>query len=231
MPHRYPSARKAIALLCVIFCAAFAVSQQPATGAPSFGSFAGGPDTINLANLNTHLSIPIFHRAGRGIPFDYSLTYDSLIWVPTPSGSSAAWVPQNELGMAQLHGGAATGWVKWTNLDDTPCTSDFNGYIYHDPNGGLHPFKSTVVHVYYYFHGTGCPLSSQHIPYSGSANDNSGYYLSPGRYGTTTVLSRGGVKLVAPVSMLLGSGSLTDSNGNVLTVNYTSSTQVNTKLL
>jgi hypothetical protein len=30
---------------------------QVPTGAPPFGSFGGGPDTINLANLNVHWDI------------------------------------------------------------------------------------------------------------------------------------------------------------------------------
>src|ERR1041384_1854178 len=55
-------------------------AQGPPTGTPPFGSFGGRPDVINLANLNAHLSIPILHKAGRGLNFVYDLTYDSSVW-------------------------------------------------------------------------------------------------------------------------------------------------------
>src|ERR1022692_1956253 len=70
--------------------------NPPTTGLPPLGSFAGGPfDTVNLANLNTHFSIPVFSRPGVGIPFSYSLSYDSLVWVPVPGGQ---WQPVSNWG-------------------------------------------------------------------------------------------------------------------------------------
>src|SRR5437016_4265827 len=77
----------------------FSAAQQPTTGLPPLGSFAGGPfDTLNLANLDVHFSIPIFSRSGRGIPFSFALSYDSLVWVPLGSQSSTSWVPVNNWG-------------------------------------------------------------------------------------------------------------------------------------
>ena len=66
-------------------------SGQVATGTPAFGSYGGGPfDTVNLGNLNVHFSIPILHKAGRGMPFNYDLSYDSSVWtsgsVPMATG-------------------------------------------------------------------------------------------------------------------------------------------------
>ena len=53
---------------------------QVATGTPPYGSFGGGPfDTVNLGNLNVNFVIPVFHKAGRGTPFTYDLSYDSSI--------------------------------------------------------------------------------------------------------------------------------------------------------
>src|ERR1700734_803588 len=49
-------------------------------GTPNFGSFSGGPDVINDANLNIHYSVPVFSRAGVGIPFSYSLSVDNGVW-------------------------------------------------------------------------------------------------------------------------------------------------------
>ena len=62
---------------------------QPTTGIPPFQSFGGGPDVINLGNLNVHLSVPVFSRAGRGIPFSYALAYDSSVW----SVAGSLWLP------------------------------------------------------------------------------------------------------------------------------------------
>src|ERR1700691_3852392 len=84
------------ALICVLLfiVAACSLAQQPATGLPPLGSFAGGPfDTVNLANLDVHFSIPVFGRPGRGIPLSYSLGYDSLIWVPATSSGAPDWTP------------------------------------------------------------------------------------------------------------------------------------------
>ena len=67
---------------------------QVATGTPPFGSFSGGPfDVVNSANLNVHIAIPIFARAGRGLPFNYALSYDSSVWFPTAVSGVQTWQP------------------------------------------------------------------------------------------------------------------------------------------
>src|SRR5438270_10461400 len=67
-------------------------SAQVSTGLPPFGSLGGGPfDTVNLGNLNVHFSIPVLHKAGRGIPFTYDLSYDSSVWTPVMSGGITQW--------------------------------------------------------------------------------------------------------------------------------------------
>ena len=46
-----------------------------AVGLPPFGTFSGGPfDFVNNANLNVHFEIPVVNKAGRGLPFVYTLT-------------------------------------------------------------------------------------------------------------------------------------------------------------
>src|SRR5580698_9390229 len=78
-------------------------SAQVITGTPPFGSFGGGPvDTINLANLNAHISIPVLQKAGRGIPFNYNITYDSSIWTPSSASGSLAWEPADAFGWAAV---------------------------------------------------------------------------------------------------------------------------------
>jgi hypothetical protein len=66
---------------------------QPATGTYPYGSFTGGPDAINLGNLNAKLTIPIVNKAGRGQNFVYDLTYDSSVWYPVGSTGSQSWQP------------------------------------------------------------------------------------------------------------------------------------------
>ena len=69
-----------IPLVMIIALAVTSASAQVQTGTPPFGSFGGGPDVINLANLNAHWTIPLLHKPGRGTNFDYDLTYDSSVW-------------------------------------------------------------------------------------------------------------------------------------------------------
>ena len=78
----------------LLLIAAFATSPasaQVATGTPPFGSFGGGPDVINLANLNAHITIPVLHKAGRGTNFTYDLSFDSSVWYPVTSGGTTSW--------------------------------------------------------------------------------------------------------------------------------------------
>src|SRR5260370_22846105 len=82
----------AVLILSVAFIVLSAENADgQATGTPPFGSFAGGPDGINLADINVHWDFPVFARAGRGIPFNYTLSFDNSVsrvmtragWDPT----------------------------------------------------------------------------------------------------------------------------------------------------
>src|SRR5712692_8110541 len=89
--------RRPFLLLVLLFVALapFNTSAQVQTGTPPFGSFSGGPDVVNLANLNDHWTIPVLHKPGRGTNFTYDLGYDSSVWVPVTSGSTKIWQPVN----------------------------------------------------------------------------------------------------------------------------------------
>jgi len=53
---------------------------QSITGLSPFAPLAGGgAEIVNLADLNVHLSIPVVHKAGRGMDFNYVLNYDSTV--------------------------------------------------------------------------------------------------------------------------------------------------------
>jgi hypothetical protein len=76
-------------LLLVLACEIPSFGQVP-TGTPPMSSLSGGPDVVNLANLNTHIAIPILSKSGRGLPFTFNLTHDSSIWYPvTASGTTS----------------------------------------------------------------------------------------------------------------------------------------------
>ena len=72
-------------LLMAVLLAAAPSFAQVATGLPPYGSFSGGPfDTVNNANLDVHFAIPVVQKAGRGLPFNYLLSYDSSVWGTRP---------------------------------------------------------------------------------------------------------------------------------------------------
>src|SRR6516225_5859763 len=107
---------RATCALIVLYLTVFAsisASQTPSTtGQPSFGSFGGGPDVINLSNLNFHLTVPVLQKSGRNsLDFVYDLGYDSLVWVPTPSGSTTSWQPQTNWGWGNGSMNLITGYV------------------------------------------------------------------------------------------------------------------------
>jgi RHS repeat-associated protein len=80
--------------LLVLLLLAPAASAQVATATPPFGSFAGGPDIINVGNNNAHWSFPILNKPGRGTNFFYQLAYDSSAWFP----SGGTWLPVTNWG-------------------------------------------------------------------------------------------------------------------------------------
>src|SRR5678815_407923 len=80
-------------VLVLVLTSGVAVAQL-ATGTPRFGSFGGGPfDTVDLADLNVHFEIPVVSKAGRGMPFTYSLSYDSTVWYPVGVSGNQNWQP------------------------------------------------------------------------------------------------------------------------------------------
>lgn len=82
--------RAPLILLLSIF-AVVAVAQVN-SGSTPFASIGGGPfDAVNLGSLNASFSIPIVHKAGRGLSFNYDLNYNSSIWYPVGQSGSQSW--------------------------------------------------------------------------------------------------------------------------------------------
>jgi RHS repeat-associated protein len=216
----------AVACLLVVIAlgCAFSASAQVATGTPPFGSFGGGPDVINLANLNGHLTVPVLSKAGRGMPFTYNLIYDSSVWTPVTSGSTTTWQPVANWGWGattQVATGILTATV--TDVQECYCTHNGNLYLcghaytwsnwaYLDKFGVSHPFTG----VTYTETTTACGAQNPQI--SSTATDGSGYSLvAQGSSGTVT--ARGGTIVLPQTNVGNGSATRTDSNGNQISVN------------
>lgn len=202
-------------------------SAAPAPPAYSSGSLApfstltNGPiDSINLANLNINLSVPIMNKAGRGLPFGFLYTYDGAIytnngfaWVPT--SSSWGWSPQLS---------ASTGYLTYT-VSEVPCSyQDTNSYSFQysqwafvDGNGTSHPFDFASPPT---DGNSSCNLSPTDA--GGAASDNSGYYLTvtggtgPTSLPVATVGEPDGLSVTPPLGSTIGAGTTEDTNGNTI---------------
>jgi len=208
-----------------------AFSQSPATGFPPFGSFQSNSfDTVNLQNLNVHFDIPVYQKAGRGVPFRYVFGYDSSIWsfhVTNIGGKTGSyWYPVSKTWgwHVQPMGLISYGIVSRFCGVNLP---NYNGYdfIYIDPEGTSHSFPKEFA--------TTC------IPSSGSiaAIDGSGYTLVANVSTNPIqayVVSPSGIVRNAPIcsacdgfsTPATGPGSIVDSNGNEISMdasgtNYT----------
>lgn len=201
---------RALSLVGLLSIFTGVASAQVATGAPPLGSFGGGPiDAINLANLNAHIDIPVLHKAGRGLPFDYDITYDSSIWTPVTSGSSKTWEPAGSFGWSAPQQGYVTkqgeaylGWC-YTGGVKTGTTIEW-AFTYIDSMGTPHSFPG---YEYYYSGSCGSGWS----PWTSTAKDGSGYVLQIASSGLTTVTATNGV--------LVNTSSIyrVDTNGNEIT--------------
>src|SRR5579863_6191631 len=85
--------RIALLALALVSLTSASSDAQVKTGTPPFGSFGGGPDVINLANLNAHWTVPIISKPGRGTDFTYSLGYDTSVWYPVGASGHQTWQP------------------------------------------------------------------------------------------------------------------------------------------
>jgi RHS repeat-associated protein len=141
------TSRSLFFLIVLAITAGIASAQTPpATGTPAFGSFAGGPDVINLANLNDHWTIPVLHKPGRGMNFTYDLNYDSSVWYPLTSNGTTTWQPVQNWGWsAQTQG--STGFLEYslTQSCNGSCTLTWSNYVYFDAFGTLHQFTGTIT--------------------------------------------------------------------------------------
>jgi len=179
-----------ISLLILFLAFALPASAQfPATGTPASGSFSGGPDVINVGNLNAHLDIPIIRKPGRGANFNYDLTYDSSVWYPAGSSGSQSWLlflNSTPLGWQGFNGAEPGGIVYTLSIGysdpHSPCSVtqySYSNFSYWDSTGTPHPFSFFGEWLDGSGQG-GCPPTGPMpaAPWTGVATDGSGYSLS-----------------------------------------------------
>jgi len=191
---------------------------QVQTGTPPFGSYGGGPDIINLANLNAHLTIPIVQKAGRGTNFTYYLNFDSSVWYPVGSSGSQTWQPNGLPATAQYGSSAGhtyfqTVRVQCPNPNYPPTLPKtlpswyFTNYVYVDVYGVGHPFNIT-------WENDGCQVTGA---VQALATDGSGYTMSVDVNANVTVTPRSGGLFVPATASGTGAATTTDANGNEIT--------------
>jgi RHS repeat-associated protein len=208
-------------LFVAILLAAQAASGQVATGTPPFGSFSGGPDIVNNANLNAHLQVPVLAKAGRGLPFHYTLSYDSSVWYPSSASGTNTWTPLSNWGWMYITS-AALGEVtyKWSQgscfdkLGNIYYYDIYSNWVYYDPLSAPHPLAGswevsdkTVV-------APKCTTGGPPYSTQATVSDGSGYTLAVSAAPAATAYSRSGHIVSAPLQSNSGSGSHTDTNGN-----------------
>jgi RHS repeat-associated protein len=225
-----------IPLPLLLFAALAYSSLFAQTGNPPFATVSGGSvDSINLSALNTHVEIPVFGKAGRGLPFSYAINVDTSIWQTSVNVGTGAksWLPLANFGWRGLTE-SFIGYVSYTQTQTTCNASPFNattkytGFTYHDSRGGSH-FGGNMVD------STGCFGGPHDIEH---ALDGSGYILDVTLSGSSIsvkVYTPSGSTIIAPLQAQndpnifvyptpVGSGTITDSNGNQLSVSAVGTT-------
>jgi RHS repeat-associated protein len=195
-----------IAILLVAPLSLYAQNTGP--GLPPFGSFTqGGFDTINNQNLNVIFSIPLISSAGRRMPLNLSLTYNSLVfqnyestWLPAPPYGQWGWFTP---------GG---GYVSYTTLTTvTKCglnwgnQTRYYNYTYTDMFGTVHAIPSiSIVHF--------CNATWSGT-FTGTTTDNTGFYVDASKAPPyATVTTPNGAQALNALD------NVADTNGNYITV-------------
>jgi hypothetical protein len=191
---------------------------QTTTGMPPFGSFGGGPDVINVANLNAHLSIPILHKKGRMTDFGYNLAYDTSVWYPSISGSTTVWTSVANFGWtAETQAYKGTGYITFSKGTAKCYDSQTRQFYFVGEMWGFSYWDSFGTPHYFYTGVLGGCNGSQTATVT--AGDGSGYTLNAdaGSY-SAWIVTAAGQTVYPPLNTNTGSAGYTDRTGNKLTV-------------
>ena len=139
-------------VLCVLSVRTAFAQGGSASPTRQFRAYGGGPEVVDLMNLDVHWDIPVIHRSGRGTDFDYSLSYDSSIWSQATSSGTTSWQPVALWGWPGATQGA-TGSVGYSAHIDG-CYGDngqywywteYSDYYFVDSRGVTHNFPNVVI--------------------------------------------------------------------------------------
>lgn len=199
-------------------------AAQTTPGTPPFQSFSPGPvDVVNVATGNTHVTIPIFHKDGRGLPIDISLTYDTGLWAGPGAWSTPTYPSQwfgwylEPIGFAALSGSEVT-CLQYGQNGQVSGAAGLATYSGFDPGGTPHPSAASVISAW----GT-CPYNGQYnftayVP--GVATDGSGYTITPAPSNVVVLTDKHGRQVsITSLNTLFAPGTETDTNGNQVSVN------------
>jgi RHS repeat-associated protein len=207
----------ATALICCSPC-----RGQVGIGTPAYGTFGGGPDVINLGNLNSHITVPMVNKPGRGLPLVFNLSYDSSVWYPALVNGTTTWQPVSDWGWASVNAtlGSASYQTSFSNSCAAGNYTEYFGWSYQDPLGVVHPFPGSPG----VYSNPNCGTD----PVTWTATDGSGYtlkvYAVPNTSPQTfqiTATSSSGQQISTNLQNVSGPGSIEDRNGNFISVSST----------
>jgi RHS repeat-associated protein len=208
--------------ILVAVATSFSVAQVQ-TGTPPFGTFGGGPEALNLANLNASFTIPVLHKPGRGgLDFVHDLTYDTSVWYPQYDGNSVLrWYPTNNMGWGDIAQSIAGVLTRDLVSSSVQCGTgkgvlkrEWKNWKYRDRFGTVHSFAGEAVNT------KACNIDDPpDIEDLDATADGYSLHVS-GSNGSASVTSATGIRYVPPI----GSGGsspvfVTDLNGNQITIN------------
>ena len=212
------SCPRALAVGLLILLCSCPSRPQATTGMPPFNSFGGGPDVINLANLNAHLSVPILHKQGRMTDFGYNLAYDTSVWYPSISGSTTVWTAVANFGWtAETQAYKGTGYITFSKGTEKCYDSQTRQFYFIGEMWGFYYWDSFGTPHYFYTGVVGGCNGSQTATVT--AGDGSGYTLNAdaGSF-SAWIVTAAGQTVYPPLNTKTGSAGYTDRNGNQLTV-------------
>ena len=212
-------------LVLILAFLVYSAVAQVATGTPPFSSLEGGPDVVNLGNLNVHMAYPVLHKAGRGLPLSFDLTNDSSFWYPaTLNGGAVVWNPVTTGGWSGSPQGVGN--MQFACATDGVSYISCSYFTYFDSAGTAHPFNGTAAYYSCSYYAPPCgdfPLQDS------ITTDGSGYtlnadacYVKNNECNVVTSETAADGNSIAPqngipLNPTVTAGSVIDRNGNEIT--------------
>lgn len=189
-------------------------AAQIGTGLPPHGSFAAQQiDTINLANLNVHIGVPLLQVKSRGYRIWYELSCDSNFYIvdgnftesyPAMPGGACLFSRHTSKPPSSVEYSVAPSLCDPSNTGG-PYSYSYSGFVSIDNNNTYHTYNVTTTD------STEC--GGGKTTGSGYADDGSGFYLTA----TGSAASVTGMDGVP--SGPIGSTPM-DTNGNMITDSF-----------